>query len=69
MALLKFLYQCSSENIVDMQKFLSLYPDTQELRSELKVLDNLGYIRVMYASGKIYEICFLENGIDYVKNL
>lgn len=67
MTLLKSLYQCSSENTIDIEKFLSLHSDTQELRTELKVLEDCGYIRVVYGSGKIYEISFLEKGIDCVK--
>ncbi len=69
MNLLKHLYQCCSEDTVNIEKFLSIYPDNQELKTELKALEDFGYIRVVYASGKIYEIYFLDKGIDYVKTL
>lgn len=69
MNLLKHLYQCSSENIVDLKKFFSLHPDTLNLRSELKSLEAFGYIHVSYGSGNIYEIYFLNKGIVLAKSL
>lgn len=69
MDLLKHLYQCRSGDTVNIEKILSTYPDNQEFRNELKTLEILGYIHVSYSSGRIYEIYFLEKGIDCAKTL
>lgn len=67
--LLKRLLEHSAGNNVDIKSFLSTTRDTQELRDSLKTLENLGYIKVVYSSGEIYDIDLLPSCIEYSKTL
>lgn len=55
-------YSISTDN---MDKFLAICPDNQELRSRLKELEDMRMIKVIYASGKILEILLYQKTIDY----
>ena len=67
--LLKRLWKYSSGNNVDVQSFLSSTKDTQSLRDSLKTLESLGYIKVIYSSGEIYDIDLLPLCVEYFKTL
>lgn len=67
--LLKRLSEHSFQNNVDVKSFLSSTKDTQELRDSLKSLEDLGYIKVIYSSGEIYDIDLLPSCIEYSKTL
>ena len=67
--LLKRLSEYSSQNNVDIKSFLSSTKDTQELRDSLKSLEDLGYIKVIYSSGEIYDIDLLPSCVEYFKTL
>ena len=67
--LLKRLSEHSFQNNVDVKSFLSSSKDTQELRDSLKSLEDLGYIKVIYSSGEIYDIDLLPSCIEYSKTL
>lgn len=65
-SLLKTLYQCSNNGDVDVDHFLSICPDTQELRNVLLELSAANYIVVAYASGEIYDISITDTGLSHL---
>ena len=67
--LLKNLKNFSSDDYVNIESFLSFTKDTQELRDSLASLESLGYIKVVYSSGQIYEIVLLPLCIEYFKTI
>lgn len=67
--LLENLKKYSSDSNVNIESFLSSTNDTQELRDSLASLENLGYIKVVYSSGQIYEIVLLPLCIEYFKSI
>lgn len=54
--LLMSLIDCSDGEFVDLPKFLSSHPDTQVLRSQLRLLSDAKYITVLYAENEIEDI-------------